>query len=393
MGREIVRVCPLPLRPDMTLPPLTYLSFDATAEGIGLSQVVPYLERLAGRGLEVTLHSFEKEASNPRLRQRLERSGVRWAQHRFRGSGGAGGLLRVLYGAALITGDALVHARGILPATSCMLSRRPAWVWDLRAFWMEQRVALGLIQHDSVEARVLRRLESAAAKSSGAMITLTEAAIQPLQERHGQRVLDKTRVVTTCVDLERFRLSMPCRVSAVRLLLTGTLSRLYDVPAMVRLVERMRLRRPAELTVLTPNSTAWHEWFARVNADVAFAPYEEMPDRIAAHDVGLCLLRLDLGMSSLGAMPTKLGEFLACGKPVIVSSGLGDTEVLLARYRCGVVVSDYTDSNLDRAAEELEYLLDDDDTARRCRLLAEQHFDLDRGVDLLIGAYTDALRS
>ena len=46
----------------MNLPPLTYLTFDSLAEGVGASQVLAYVERLADRGLDVRLHTFEKTA-------------------------------------------------------------------------------------------------------------------------------------------------------------------------------------------------------------------------------------------------------------------------------------------------------------------------------------------
>jgi len=53
------------------LPPLTYLTVDSVTEGIGLSQVFRYVERLAGRGIDVTLHSFERTAPLTELRDRM----------------------------------------------------------------------------------------------------------------------------------------------------------------------------------------------------------------------------------------------------------------------------------------------------------------------------------
>jgi len=45
----------------------------------------------------------------------------------------------------------------------------------------------------------------------------------------------------------------------LRLLLGGTINHYYDVPAMVRLVEVSRRRRPTDLILLTPEKTAWEE--------------------------------------------------------------------------------------------------------------------------------------
>jgi glycosyltransferase involved in cell wall biosynthesis len=142
------------------------------------------------------------------------------------------------------------------------------------------------------------------------------------------------------------------------------------------------------LSVLTPDAGQWRGLFDRADAAVGSAPAAAMPERVAAHHVGLSLRRPDI--SNRAATPTKIGEFLAAGRPVAVSPGLGDMDVLLARHHAGVVVADATDASLDRAATQLEELVDDADTPKRCRALAEEHFDLERGVDQLIDAYRAA---
>ena len=74
----------------MTLPPLTYLSFDSLAEGVGASQVLPYTEALARRGIEVRLHTFEKVAPSDDLKEQLRSQGIHWSVHDFGGFGALG---------------------------------------------------------------------------------------------------------------------------------------------------------------------------------------------------------------------------------------------------------------------------------------------------------------
>src|SRR3712207_6204926 len=125
----------------MLLPELTYLSFDSVHEGIGASQVVPYVERLALRGVEVVLHTFEKGLIHPKMEAHLRACGIQWFPHRFLSVGSTGGALRVAHGASLLRGADLVHARTDLAAASTLMSRRPHWVWDVRSFWADQRIA------------------------------------------------------------------------------------------------------------------------------------------------------------------------------------------------------------------------------------------------------------
>src|SRR5438105_4021706 len=142
----------------MEVPPLTYLTHDSLAEGVGASQVVPYVTRLAERGIDVTLHSFEKHGPESALTDRLSASGVDWRPHRFLPGGPLAGLERVVHGTALVAGAHLVHARSDLAAASALLAGRRAWVWDMRSFWREERIDLGFLRPGSPQERVMRRV-------------------------------------------------------------------------------------------------------------------------------------------------------------------------------------------------------------------------------------------
>jgi glycosyltransferase involved in cell wall biosynthesis len=115
-----------------------------------------------------------------------------------------------------------------------------------------------------------------------------------------------------------------------------------------------------------------------------------MPGHVHAAHVGLGVLR-PVGVSNAGAMPTKLGEFLAAGRPVVVSPGLGDMDRFLSDFDCGVVLTDMSAVGLGHAAEEVERLIDDPDTPTRCRALAEERFSLPAGVKRLLAAYEKAV--
>lgn len=377
----------------MRFPPLTYLTVDSMAEGVGRSQVVAYVERLAARGMEVILHSFEKQAPDEAVARRLGAAGVRWRPHRFREGGSVAGLGRVVQGALCLAGAELVHARSDLAAASALLGRCDTWIWDMRSFWREQRIALGLLSPTSPQARLLRDVEARSARSSSGIVTLSQAAVDELARRHGEELRPKTRVVTTCVDLDRFTTSDLPSSRGLRFLLAGTVNTLYDVPTMARLVDRVRARRPADLTVLTPGPTTWEPLFRSVGATLTSSVAEAMPDHVRQHHLGLSVLRPECGVSSRAATPTKIGEFLAGGRPVVVSGGLGDMDDLLARHDCGVVVTDRSETGLEKAVDEIERLVDDDGTPARCRALAEDHFDIDKGVAALLALYRDVLTS
>jgi glycosyltransferase involved in cell wall biosynthesis len=86
-------------------------------------------------------------------------------------------------------------------------------------------------------------------------------------------------------------------------------------------------------------------------------------------------------------MPTKIAEFLACGRPVVVNKGLGDMDQFIEEFDAGVVL-DGTSSNLIEGAKKLASLLSDRDTPIRCRTLAEKYFSADVGASKYLELYS-----
>lgn len=373
------------------LPPVTYLTTDSVSEGIGASQVLAYAERLATRGLDVDLHTFEKAVPTPTMREHIAATGIRWHPHPFGAFGARGGAARVAAGAIAIRQADLVHARSDLAAASALLARVPHWLWDVRSLWADQRIALGALRSGSAEHRVLQAIERRATRHSSAMVTLTEAVVPVLESRYGVRLRRKTTVIPTCVDTRRFTSSPLPPPDPVVVLLAGTLNAYYDVPLMVELVTQWQRRRHVQLSLITPAETPWDTKFSQLLAVRSTATFEQMPERVAAAHVGLSVCRSDAGVSLTASMPTKIAEFLATGRPVVVNHNLGDAGRLVEQHHAGVAVraGDATSDVLDR----LDELVEDPGTAARCRRLALEHFDLDHAIDGLVEAYERAFQN
>ena len=70
-----------------------------------------------------------------------------------------------------------------------------------------------------------------------------------------------------------------------------------------------------------------------------------------------------------------------------MNDGLGDYASLLTANGAGVVLSDNSEAQLLQGARQLRELINSRPTPRRCRLVAEQHFSLRKGVDDLLDLY------
>ena len=102
------------------------------------------------------------------------------------------------------------------------------------------------------------------------------------------------------------------------------------------------------------------------------------------HEVGRYLMAAQLGLSfvrpcpsKVSSSPTKIGEYLAAGLPVISTAGIGDVDELLTGSNVGVLVRSFTQESYTAAAQAATELSDDPETRDRCREVAREQLALD----------------
>ena len=384
---------------------IAYVSYDGALEPLGRSQVVPYVIGLAASGLPMTLISFEKPrdygtASRPSaagraLAAELAAAGVRWLPRRYHKRPTlAATLWDVIAGVATLlrlrlTSDLrVVHARSYVAGLMAWLLKKTtgtAFVFDMRGFWPEERVDGGLWASGSRVYRVVKALEARFLRDADHIVVLTDRARDELQRLGVRRPVT---VVPTCVDLERFRPAEALPVGS-SFVYTGSLGTVYPLDAMLAFVARARARDArVHLRVVTPAAPVTVEaalpaaGLPASAVSVEAAAHATIPAVLRAASVGLAFYRP--GYSRQGTCPTKAGEYLACGVPVVVSAGVGDMDRLVTEHRAGVVVEAFTEAAYERALDELEKLMLDPELAGRCRRLAEGHFSLRAGVDRFV---------
>ena len=362
---------------------LTYVTIDSLSEGVGSSQITPLITRLSKSGLKINLISYEKTSPETELRDFFVSIGVVWNSRPF-GSGGAiGGVARLNNLRREIPKSNLIHARSDIPAVSAIASKQAQVLWDVRSLWADQKIMIqkSLLNRTLYEA--YRKLEMIAAHKSLGMSTLTNAVVPILEERNGRLPVLRT-VVPTSVDLDRFQLSskMP---KVHRALFSGTYNDYYDLKLSSLFMEELRSQSHIETHWARP----WESYKSNLGIgeeEVLLIAQTKMAELIPNYSFGVAICKLDAGPSLTAAMPTKIGEFLACGRPVVVNRGLGDMDKFIAESRVGVILNGDPGNTKDAAAELLE-LVSNPETPFRCRAVAEKYFNMDIGVEKYLDLY------
>lgn len=367
---------------------LTYITIDSLSEGVGSSQITPLISRLSTSGLKICLISFEKQATSNEIKDRILSLGVDWKLHPFGSSGLIGGLNRLNTIRRIIPKTNLIHARSDIPAVAGISSDQAPVLWDVRSLWADQKVMIHKNLVHSSLYHSYRRLESIAAHRSLGMSTLTSAVVPILEDRNIKLPAHRA-VVPTAVDLSRFLLSLYFpQIKAA--LFSGTYNDYYDLDLSARFIEELRKKIDIEVHWARPlesNKTKLGVGESKVIPSSQL----EMSSLIPNYSFGMSVCRLDAGPSLTAAMPTKIGEFLACGRPVVVNKGLGDMDAFVNEFNAGVIL-DGTSINLAESAEKLISLIADPDTPKRCRSLAEKYFSMDSGAEKYIDLYSRMLK-
>jgi glycosyltransferase involved in cell wall biosynthesis len=113
----------------------------------------------------------------------------------------------------------------------------------------------------------------------------------------------------------------------------------------------------------------------------------EMPGILCASDLGLSFLRSPTFVRLITS-PVKLGEYLACGLPVVINPGIGDSTRIIELYHVGVVVNPEDEVSASESAQKIVDMVQNDTSLPdRCREAAIRELNLDSAVQSYLGVY------
>jgi glycosyltransferase involved in cell wall biosynthesis len=387
-----------------------YLSYTGLAEPLGQSQVIAYIRGLSGEH-RITVISFEKPAdladarAMTALRGTCAEHGIAWIARRYHRRPR---LLATVWDLAVLAWTAfrlartnraeLVHARSLLPALVALGLKRTLgipFIFDMRGFWPEELVSSGRLKRNSPVLRLLVWGESQCLRHADAVVSLTHTAVAHLKLSGGGDLTHaRFAVIPTCVDLDRFRYlrardgARPPVIGSIGSVASGW----FRLDWLMTFFRACAEAWPeARFRVITRDDA---EGIAAAAARAGLDPSRLEVERRTPDEIPQALERLDAvamffesAISELARCPTRMGEALAAGLPVVADKGVGDVADIIRDHRVGVVVEDASERSMRNAPLELGRLLQDPELAVRCRKTAEALFSLQSGVEAYRALY------
>lgn len=390
-----------------------FISYNGMLDPLGQTQVLPYLRELAKRGVRFTLLSFERAKAFTvegvrqceDLRRELSTQGIDWHWLRYHQRPSVPAtiydvLVGIRKARSLVKRNRIemVHARGHIPATIALALKKSMgtkMIFDLRGLMAEEYVDAQHWREGNVPYRITKAAERRILASADAVVTLTERIWPIIKEWEGLRGRNvHHEVIPCCVDLSLFTFSEADRArrraelglgDKFTIVYSGSLDGWYLTEQMAdffaAFVRQRRDGHPgAHLVWLTNGShQRVKELMASRNiaADrfsVLSVPARLVPSYLAAADAGLSFIKRCV--SKLASSPTKNGEYLACGLPLVINAGIGDSDALVNEWQAGVLLEDFNEAEYARIGRLIEEMAARPDARQSARAVAERLFDL-----------------
>mgnify|MGYP000947241287 CR=1 FL=1 len=395
-------------KPDSLLKVL-YIVYWGAAEPLGQSLVLPTIKNLAKMGVKVTLLTFEKptDMANQRfiteIQTQFEQLGVNWITLRYNKRPKV--VLDVLQGvlSAFVIGfrmrPDIVHARTFIGGLiglfiAPLLGAR--LIFHNEGFYPDEQVDGGVWKEHSRIHRICKFLEGKMYDRANGLIVLSHRAKDVIKAV--PKVIRKKTpviVVPSCVDLELFQKKETTLLqpdAKLRLVYIGSAGRRYRLDKISRFVaiaeqeigsvhlQVLSHTEKSEVhSLLKTGGLSERNWLYNC------LPHTEIPNQLIHYHAGLFFL--SQGLSEHGCSPTKIGEYWACGLPVITTPNVSDTDEIIRREKVGVVVEGHTDEAYRRAIQDLLELLATPKLSERCRRAAEKYYSLNPACERQLHLY------
>ena len=387
-----------------------FISYNGMLDPLGQSQVLPYLREMARNQIRFTILSFERAAAfaaagankREQLRDELSRENIQWHALRYHQRPSVPAtmydvLAGIRHAKRLVRQNRiqLVHARSHIPATIAIPLKKISgvkMVFDVRGLMAEEYVEANHWREGALPYRLTKAMERRAFAAADGVVTLTEKVWPLIQEWDGLRGRKVSHeVIPCCVDLNVFRFNPEQRRAKreelglgerLTLIYSGSVGGWYLTEEMADFfVQLLAKRSDAHFLWLTPGS---RELIDNVMKDrgldhthytVKKVPSAEMPSYLSAGDAGIAFYKP--GLSKMATSPVKVTEYLACGLPVILNAGIGDSDEILSQSNVGAVISQFDNVEYSRAWDRIETARANVDHLRqRTQELARRSFDL-----------------
>lgn len=419
---------------------ILYLSYDGLTDSLGQSQILPYIQGLSKKGYKFWIISFEKADRLARLGNNIQKIcdqiGIEWIPLIYTKKPP---VLSTLKDLRILEAKArelnakhkfqLIHCRSYLTSLVAVKLKRSysiPFIFDMRGFWADERVDGDIWNLKNPVYKSIYKYfkvrERAFLEESDAVVSLTHVGKEELEKWFDSdplfggsenyynydrvvAVRNKTTVIPCATALDLFDHKKVCDhkkkwlgavhgidTSLEYLGYVGSLGTWYMGKEMIDLYAEIFKSHPHLRFLILSHDNIEDirshaialgipaSYIVHVSAD-----RRDVPVLMSLMSASVFFIKP--AYSKKASSPTKQGELMAMGVPIICNAGVGDTAEIIEKYKAGYVVQEFSKNEYQKVAENWKKIISKDPSEERKG--ASEIFALEKGVD----KYADIYRS
>jgi glycosyltransferase involved in cell wall biosynthesis len=397
-----------------------YISYDGMTDPLGQSQVIPYLIGLSQKGYCITLISCEKKenlAIKEKIQALTDAHSIEWKPILYTKSPP---VLSTIYDIFRIKRLAVqlhkkkkfsvVHCRSYIAAI-IGLQLKKEWkmkfIFDMRGFWANERVDGKIWNLKNPLYKIIyayfKKKEIAFLENADYSISLTHNAKEEILSWKTIRTNPiKIQVIPCCADLNLFnknnlkpdlsetlKTSLNISKDDFILLYLGSIGTWYMLDEMMEFFSVLKQKKAnARFLFVTKDE---HERILHtaekfgVRDSIIIRPgnRDEVPYLISLCNYSIFFILPSY--SKKASSPTKQGEIMAMGVPVVCNTKVGDTDKIVTDYNSGILIDEFSVNTYQTAIEKMNTPFDETQIING----AKDYFSLENGV----GRYAEVYKA
>lgn len=403
-----------------------YISYDGMTDPLGQSQVIPYLIGLSKNGYQITLISCEKQERFQKIgetiKNLLTQNNIHWIPVPYSSLPSVLSKQLNLY---LIQQKAeqvlknqqpkIVHCRSYMASLIALKLKKKygiKFIFDMRGFWADERIEGKIWSlNNPIHKRMYRffkKKEIEFLQNANYTISLTQNAkdeILSWEEFKNQPI--PIEVIPCCADLDLFskkniqsnaikQLKEKLNISDSDFILSylGSIGTWYMLDEMLDFfVELCKVKPNAKFLFVTPDAeNTIINKSKQKNIDtnriiIRSANRNEVPLYISLSNFSIYFIKPVFSKKASSA--TKTAEIMGMKIPSIANTGIGDTDAILKESTGGILISDFTIDNYQKAIAQMDSILESD--KEKIRETAIKYYSLEKGVERYLKVYKTIL--
>lgn len=400
-----------------------FLSYDGMTDPLGQSQVIPYLKGLTQNGYNITLISCEKsdryEEHKDTIANILSECNIDWQPIMYHKSPPVFSTIYDIWSLNRKTlalhkkkNFKIIHCRSYISALIGLGMKQKhgtRFLFDMRGFWADERIDGGLWD---VKKTIFKKIYNYFKKKELEFLTHADHTIS-LTENAKKEIhsWDEVKnnpvpieVIPCCADLEHF--STENISSANRkgfqeklgltendfvLTYLGSVGTWYMLDEMLDFFVELKKKyinakflfisnEPA--SYIQDNATAKNIDLADIK--IIQGARKDVPTLISLSTVSIFFIKPVF--SKKASSPTKQGELMAMGVPVIANTNVGDTDYIINNSQSGLLVDEFTSTHYQEVINKLDDFLSEIDV-KKLKKNADTYYSLKNGIQKYATVY------